>query len=65
MTYTTEERKIYNEKYYATNKQRISEILSAKLNVHYVIRCIVKQILQDTSIVISAKRDNQNNKKMN
>ena len=31
MTYTIEERKIYNEKYYATNKQRISEILSAKV----------------------------------
>ena len=31
MTYTIEERKIYNEKYYAMNKQRISEILSSKV----------------------------------
>jgi len=31
--------------------------LVLKLNVHYAIRCIVKQISQDTSIVISVKRE--------
>jgi hypothetical protein len=31
MTYSTEERKAYNEKYYADNKQRIAEMLLAKV----------------------------------
>ena len=31
MPYTPEERKIYNERYYAENKMRISEMLNSKL----------------------------------
>ena len=31
MPYTPEERKIYNERYYAENKMRISEMLNYKL----------------------------------
>jgi hypothetical protein len=31
MPYTQEERKIYNERYYAENKMRISEMLNSKL----------------------------------
>jgi hypothetical protein len=31
MTYTTEERKLYNEKYYAENKHRIAGMLSSKV----------------------------------
>ena len=57
MTMTTEERKIYNEKYYAENKKRIAALLLTKIECPLCSKFISKSNLERHKIGHSCSKN--------
>ena len=62
MTMTIEARKLYNEKYYATNKQRIADMLLVKVECPICSKYISKSNLERHKLGKSCSK-NQTSKK--